>query len=61
MDKIKVGDKEPKEVTPENHELYEKAYKIMDDVERGYFMGKCGISKLVDYIEETYGLEKKEK
>ncbi len=64
MDKIKVGDKEPKEVTPENHELFEKAEKIMtevDDNKSGVFMGMQELSKLIDYIEETYGLEKKEK
>ena len=63
--KIKVGDKEPKEVTPENHELFNKAEEIMTvllaDNKQAPFMGMQELGNLIDYIEETYGLEKKEK
>ncbi len=68
MKTIKVGDREPKVVTPENHELYLKAFEIMDNGINLYgdlysakaeFMGKIELSKLIDYIEDTYGLEKR--
>lgn len=58
--KIEVGCSHKRQVTKENHELFLKAQEIMEDLSDVglYHMGMVQVGNLVDYIEETYGLEK---
>jgi len=59
---IEVGDYQKKEVTEENHEIYEKFSEIMNDSDNmglGH-MGYQGISACVDWLLSTYTITSKE-
>ena len=56
---VRVGLRKPRMVTPENNELYEVARDMFDEeTGTGWHMGWINVSNFVDYIEETYGLDK---
>ena len=51
---IEVGKEEKKEVTKRNHEIYKKILEIMEEYSSNFHMGKEGLSKVADFIEENF-------
>ena len=65
MAKIKVGNYEPKEVSPLVNELFNKAKEIMEaetdkaSSPRCWHIGWTGVSAFIEYLEESYHIIKK--
>ena len=58
---IEVGSEDKKKVTIRNAQLYNKAKDILLENQQNSRIGWCGLSVLVDYIENTYDIKNPKK